>query len=69
MKKKIALAVGLLLAGLALTACGADANATDTNRGDIFEYTVPLKDGRSVTCLEYRGYKKGGLSCDWMSAR
>jgi protein involved in sex pheromone biosynthesis len=32
---------------------------------DTIETQVVLHDGREITCLVYRGYRAGGLSCDW----
>lgn len=28
-----------------------------------------LPDGRTVTCVLWSGYTKGGLSCDWAGAK
>lgn len=36
---------------------------------DVVEIDHKLSDGRTVTCLVYRGYSKGGLSCDWSRAK
>lgn len=63
---------------LALAGCGAgsgDAPApastvAPTYDGEgLSEAHVPLSDGRTVTCVVYAGYKRGGLSCDWQRAR
>jgi hypothetical protein len=33
------------------------------------EEQVRLKDGRTLTCIVYEGYKAGGLDCNWQEAR
>lgn len=59
------------IAALSLTGCGADPHtqAADTGGGHISEYHPRLEDGRTVTCLVYASGYKGGLDCDWDSAR
>lgn len=34
----------------------------------VFEIDVDLRDGRTVVCLQQRGDRAGGMSCDWASA-
>lgn len=65
MNRRLA-AVLLLAAALVLTGCG---NAPDEEAQGVRESTQRLSDGRTVTCLVYKGGYAGGLSCDWDNAR
>jgi hypothetical protein len=53
----------VLVFGLA-AACGAATKPANGSDGTGSEFTRELSDGRTVTCLYYRG-----LSCDWENAR
>lgn len=60
----------------ALTGCASEGRypnsseqGADGNDDDIYTTTVHLPDGRSVLCVEYAGYKQGGISCDWANAK
>lgn len=55
----IALSIVVVVIVLLVTACAQSAEADGTGS----EFTRQLSDGRTVTCLYYRG-----LSCDWEHA-
>lgn len=72
-------AITIAIAMTALVGCsapdGENASKEDegkrvsvSNLGGVYEYSAPLKDGRTVTCLVYSNYNQGGLSCDWDNA-
>lgn len=61
MRRKV---IASLLGALVLAGCGLNDDNTGLDEG-IHEVPVELKDGRTVTCILYKGYRKGGLSCDW----
>lgn len=59
-------ALALLAALLLLTGCGSAGD----NVGDKWgTHPQRLPDGRTVDCVVWDGYKKGGISCDWGHAR
>lgn len=70
----VTICVALLLAG-----CGNSADMNDSDKavstgdsafaGSLGDFRVPLKDGRTVTCVVYDGYRAGGVSCDWATAK
>lgn len=69
MKRKTMTIVTSLITILALAGCGADTtnapSPTDLNQDDTKVRVVHLDDGRKVTCIIYKDYYKGGISCDW----
>lgn len=65
MKRTIA---AIALVALALTGCGVDEQGNKRMDG-LKENRVNLTDGRTVTCVVYRGGYAGGLSCDWEGAK
>ncbi len=60
-----ALAVVLLTAGCTTTEGQEQDRTTDTLRQE----SITLDDGRTVQCVIYASGYKGGVSCDWESAR
>lgn len=63
-------ALSALILVLALTACGSGGSPeSDGGAGSsssyLYERTVSLTDGRTVTCIVYAEGYTGGLSCDW----
>ena len=85
MIKKLALLHPLTLivaasaALVTISACTAEPAApppgtTAVDKGEytedrIVQQDVKLDDGRTVKCLVFYGYRKGGLSCDWEAAK
>jgi hypothetical protein len=76
MRKLIGISVLTLTLGLSLTGCAGvfTEPAPAPSEGEFSEATyveeqVPLKDGRTVTCL-YRelSMEPGDMSCDWGNA-
>lgn len=71
--KKV-LTIAAVVAALALTGCAssADLDSVDEDTGNssssLYERTVDLSDGRTVTCVIYDDYRMGGVSCDWGNA-
>lgn len=70
-----AVAVALMLS--ALVGCssvsgGGGSPAWDEDAGDVtsslYERTIELTDGRTVTCVIYAASRAGGVSCDWDGA-
>lgn len=56
------------LVALAVLAAGCGTNLGEDvpgTMGGLVEHHVPLKDGRTVVCVELEDYSAGGLSCDW----
>lgn len=75
MKKMILAAAALttlLLTGCATGYASSDNTNTpvskDYNNEDITERTIKLSDGRTIKCVVWSGYKKGGISCDWAAS-
>lgn len=72
--KKIA-AVGVIaLAGFGLAGCSTGGSPeTDERAGNtanyVYERTLELTDGRTVTCAALLSGYAGGLSCDWTNAK
>lgn len=70
MKKAI---IALAAAGVLLLSGCASEGSDDSRAGDessnLYERTITLEDGRTVTCVVYTQYQKGGLSCDWEGAK
>ncbi|UGS26354.1 hypothetical protein K8F61_17265 [Microbacterium resistens] len=65
--------VVLALGGLVLSGCASGGSpAVDGDAGQrsskLYERTISLTDGRTVTCITYRSGYAGGLSCDWDGA-
>lgn len=69
-----------IAAALTLTGCSSTQQDTTTEPADpadheaagtpftsVFDQSLP--DGRTATCVWARGYKSGGLSCDWENAK
>lgn len=54
----------LVLVALTLTGCGVDENGVPVG-ASLYEVHHTLEDGRTVTCVAYKGGHAGGLSCDW----
>lgn len=61
--------IAILFSLISLTACNLteqallEKNGTDTY---LLNYkTITLKDGRKIECVEYNGYQKYGISCNW----
>lgn len=65
MKKKL-IAIGL--AALVLAGCSAEPEEFGNPSGYEVE-VVELPDGREVVCVTWADYKKGGITCDWDSAK
>lgn len=61
----------ILVVASLLVACGGPPNGgNEYDRGAGFkEFTVPLQDGREITCLWRKSGYGGGLSCDWTGTR
>lgn len=60
----------LFFATLALTGCAAgNADAETGSATRLYEEHITLKDGRTVVCIEYVSYQRGGVSCDWDGAK
>lgn len=59
---------------LALAGCSnggspdEDGDAGSAGRS-LYERTITLTDGRTVTCVEFAAGYKGGVSCDWDNAK
>jgi predicted component of type VI protein secretion system len=51
---------------LGITSCSSSGPEEQENWSEV---TVKLKDGRSINCLIWIGYRKGGPSCDWANAK
>lgn len=68
MKKLVAGALVLLIA-VAAVGCGEGAGPQGSNSGHLAEYEYVLDSGRSVTCITYKSYSAGGVSCDWEGVR
>jgi hypothetical protein len=68
-------AIVAALAAIVLTGCGSTSDPEPVgetklnNLESVRVYPQRLPDGRTVTCLIYTGYQKGGLSCDWAGAK
>lgn len=63
MKKLIA---ALFIGALTLASCASGNASADTGKStDLYESAITLNDGRTVTCITFWGYNKGGVSCDW----
>lgn len=59
---------------LALAACGSGGSPeSDGGAGSsssyLYERTITITDGRTVTCVVHSNGYKGGLSCDWDGAK
>lgn len=50
-----------------MAACGADG-APDQN-DEIWDRVIELDDGRTVTCVVHEDGYRGGITCDWESAK
>lgn len=68
----------LAIVAIALTGCSSGDNGTESVERNtvpaisnpdtaVFDHALP--DGRTVTCIWAKGYKSGGLSCDWDGAK
>lgn len=69
-KTRIWAAATAALLATALVGCSGDKDVSNgEGSANLKPVTVKLDDGRSVDCVALIGYKKGGLSCDWESAR
>lgn len=56
----------LLASSILLAGCGG---AGSTGVDDWGTRTVRVHNGRLVECIVWSGYQKGGIDCDWASAR
>lgn len=72
MKKIItaALTAGMALSLVACADGGSPSTDSDAGKTEkqLYERTIELTDGRTITCVIYSSSQQGGLSCDW-SAR
>ena len=66
MKPLLALSGILILLTVASCASGTEQ---DRSTGSLRQESIVLEDGRTVECVIYASGYKGGLSCDWESAR
>lgn len=62
--KKMILALCLLVSLPILAACEDKTPAVSDHAG-MSSFTVTTKSGRTIECVSWEGYQKGGLSCDW----
>lgn len=62
-----AVALSVLLAALA--GCATDGSELSRSTDTLRQESITLDDGRTVQCVIYSAGYKGGLSCDWDSAR
>lgn len=65
---------GLALALALLPGCASGGNpANDAGAGSnsdrLYERTITLTDGRTITCVVHQSGNAGGVSCDWDGAR
>lgn len=63
----LAIAGTLLLSGCATGGSNESSAGKESER--LHERTITLQDGRTITCVIYNQYQKGGLSCDWEGAK
>lgn len=47
-----------------LSACEDKTPATSDQAG-MSSFMVTTQSGRTIECVNWEGYQKGGLSCDW----
>lgn len=60
----------MFVSALTLTGCASGNTSAETGEStSLYERRITLNDGRTLTCVTYSGYQKGGLSCDWDGAR
>lgn len=74
MKKKIASSILAILIAFSLTACSSDEEEAppspqDSNSKYLNERQYVLDNGRTVTCITYKSYNAGGVTCDWGGVR
>lgn len=72
--KKLAAIGAIALAGLGLVGCATGGSPDSDDRAgerspSLYERTLELTDGRTVTCVTYKAGYAGGLSCDWTNAK
>lgn len=68
-----AVMAGVVLVMGGLVGCGSGGSPENDDRAGetsnyLYERTVELKDGREISCIVYKQYNTGGLSCDWTGA-
>ena len=67
MKKLTTIAI-LISSLVSLTACNPTKQALLEENGTdsyLTYKTITLRDGRIIECIEYNGYQKYGISCNW----
>lgn len=72
MKKLLAIVGTLLVSAFLLVGCStapADQPNTDGKIGEGMNVVEVDVNGTPVTCVVWDGFKAGGLSCDWESAK
>lgn len=69
-KARIWASATVALALTALVGCSSAPEApVDGGYGGLSEHAITLKDGRTITCVVFQEYSKGGVSCDWEVSR
>lgn len=69
MKRTLCTLAAVSLAA-SLAGCGTFAGEKDPTTGEdtALEVRRVQVDSRVVTCVVYRSYNRGGVSCDWAGA-
>lgn len=62
-----ALGVGVMAAGVLVSACTGTSQEQKTEKGRI--ETVHLEDGRTIQCVTVEGVNKIGLDCNWATLK
>lgn len=60
--RKWVAAIATVALGLGLAGCGDDDEGIGSDGYKIKRLHV---DGKELICVEWAGYKKGGLTCNW----
>lgn len=64
-RSKMLVAGGVIAAGLTGALVGCDATERSNTTDPELSVAHINVDGATRTCVIYRAYQKGGLSCDW----
>jgi hypothetical protein len=65
----LAVAVAVSLAGCSDGGSPETDDSAGQGSTSLFERVITLTDGRTVTCVIYSSYQRGGVSCDFGGAR